>query len=143
MSLHHKRGHSTKEDNLIKTPNELINMLIADADKRTWVTEQLLFEGPKPKQILSALLLSRLYELVKTIEVSSKVTFQLQDGYEVLKETDGYELRLPILMPVNLGPDIDKQKITDIISLTPAHETLANIFCLQVIEWAITVNGNL
>lgn len=141
MSVHHHHDHNTEELRLIETPNELIDMLIADATKRKWATEQLINGGSKHKQVLNALLLSRIYELVQVVEDSSEKLFELQDGYEIIKDIDGEDMVFPVLMPINMGPDVDKQKVADAIALAPEHDTLAYTFAIQVIEWTISVNS--
>lgn len=135
MPKHHEKPHHKGEGvKLAGSPEELINLLITDATERKWATDQITNEGPKHKQVLTALLLKRLYKLVQTIEKKSGTSFELQQGYDLVKDE---ERTLPVTMPINLGASVDKEKIAEAIAHAPEHESLAYAMCIQVIEWSI------
>jgi len=131
-TIHNHSGEGVK---LAGNPEELINLLIADKSERKWALDQIVNEGPVHKQVLSALLLMRLYKLVKTIEKSTGTTFQLQNGLELINDKD--EKVLPVLLPINLSQEMNKEEIANTISHAPEHEALAYAMSIQVIEWAI------
>jgi len=138
MSKHHKKENYSGEGvKLVGSLDELIHLIIKDPQEQMWASDELTNKGPVHKQVLSALLLKRLYQLVKTIEKSSGATFLLQDGYELRLEDHKDVQVLPVKMPVNLGSNFDEQKIADAIAHAPVHEVLAYAMCLQVIEWSI------
>jgi len=138
MSAHHQKHHHEGDGvKLIGTPIELIDLVIPGDNERKWAIEQIDNEGPKHKQVFSALLLNRLFRLVRTIEKNTGTQFELQNGYELFKESDKNETALPIELPINLGTDLAKKEIADAISHAPEHELLVYATCLQVVEWAI------
>ena len=77
----------------------------------------------------------RLYKLVRTIEKSTGTKFELQNGLELISNRN--DTVLPILLPINLSPGMDKEEIANVVSHAPEHEALAYAMCIQVIEWAI------
>lgn len=142
MAKHHskeaQKGEATK---LVGTPTELINLLITDVNEKKWVTGQLENEGPKHKQVLSALLLKRLYKMVQALEKKNGIEFVMQDGYELIIEKDKETKVIPVPVPINLARGLDKQKVIEAISHAPEHEVLAYAMSLQVIEWVIKEAG--
>lgn len=115
----------------------LIDLLIKDKDLNQWATEHIVNEGPKHKQVLTALLLKRLYVLVQSIEKSTDTEFVLQAGHELTNEKGGKGDVLPVSLPIHLGPGLDVKKVAEAVSKAPEHEVLAYAMGLQVIEWAI------
>ena len=89
--------------------------------------------------MLSALLLKRLYKLVKSLEKSTGTSFELQKGNTVESYThdDEEEVTMPVAIPVNLGSKAEKEEVVEAVSHAPLHELLAYTMCLQVIEWGI------
>jgi len=86
MPKHHPKPHHKGEGvKLAGSPEELISLLIADASEREWANDQIANEGPRHKQVLSALLLKRLYKLVQATEKSTGTYFQLQKGYQFFR----------------------------------------------------------
>jgi len=82
--------------------------------RERWATDMVINHGSKHKQVLTAMLLKRLYKLVQTIEkIQGKVV--MQEGYEF---SIGKDEVLPVLMPINLGAGIDAEKIMKAISHT-------------------------
>ena len=122
---------------LVGSPAAMINLMITGEEERKWVTDQLVNEGPLHKQVLSALLINRLIVLVRTLEKWSGTTFIIQDGYALTNKIAGATTKLPITVPINLGPECDKNKIAEIISEAPGNDVLAYAICIQAIEWAI------
>ena len=138
MPKHHPKPHHKGEGiKLAASPEELISLLIADAAERAWANNQIANEGPRHKQVLSALLLKRLYKLVQVTEKSTGTAFELQKGYEIVKEKEEEVVTLPVSIPINLGAGADKEMIAEAVTHAPEHESLAYIMALQVIEWAI------
>ena len=120
---------------------ELIKLLVTNEHDRKWARNQLQNEGPKHKQVLTALLCNRLYDMVKAVEKSSGYQFALQEGYELVIETDKESKLLPVPVPVNGRSEENSQKIMEAIAGAPQHEVLAYAMCLQVIEWVIQVKS--
>ena len=106
MAKHHSKERIKGEGfELAGNPEKLINLLLADENERKWVANQLENEGPKHKQVLTALLCNRLYEMVKAVEKSSGYNFALQEGYELIIEKDKDSKLLPVAVPVNAGSE--------------------------------------
>ncbi len=135
-SIHYRPGEGVK---LVGNPDELIDLMVEDKSKNKWTKDQIINEGPVHKQVLSALLLMRLYKLVKTVEKSSGVPFALQNGLELVNDKD--QTVLPVLLPINLSSKMDKEAIANTVSHAPGHEALAYAMCIQVIEWAIQASS--
>ena len=128
---------------LIGIPVELIDLMIPSGDERKTAIEEVDNEGPKHKQVFSALLLNRLYKMVRTIEKSSGTKFALQEGYELIKEHEGNDVALSVSVPINVGSDLEKKQIADAISQAPEHEALVYAICLQAIEWTISASKSI
>lgn len=122
---------------LIGIPLELIDLMIPGDNERKAAIDEVDNEGPKHKQVFSALLLNRLYKMVCTIEKSSGTKFALQEGYELIHKKGEEDVALSISVPINVGTDLEKKQIADAISHAPEHETLVYAMCLQAIEWTI------
>jgi hypothetical protein len=138
MSKHDDKPHHKSEGvKLVGSPAALIDLLIKDADLNQWATEHIVNEGPKHKQVLTALFLKRLYALVQSIEKSTDTVFVLQEGYELTKEKGGKGDVLPVSLPIHLGLGMNADIVVEAVSKAPEHEVLAYAMGLQVIEWAI------
>ena len=139
MPKHHKQGVGTE---LMGAPDELIKLIIKEPSDQKWVIKEISNEGPPHKQALTALLLKRLYKLVKTMEKSSGSVFVLQKGSTVNTFThEEAEVVMPVDIPVNLRGKVNKEEVIDTVSHAPLHELLAYTMCLQVIEWGIKTAG--
>ena len=132
---HTIHNHKSGGVKLVGSPEELIDLLITGPSEKKWASDQIVNEGPIHKQVMNALLFMRLYKLVKTIEKSTGTPFELQNGLELINDKD--ETVLPVLLPVNLSQEMDKEEIANVVSHAPEHEALAFTMCIQVIEWAI------
>jgi hypothetical protein len=132
-----KPHHKSEGVKLVGSPAALINLLIRDKDLNEWTTEHIVNEGPKHKQVLTALLLNRLYALVQSIESSTDTVFTLQEGYELTKEKGAKGDVLPVSLPIHLGLGMNADIVAEAVSKAPEHEVLAYAMGLQVIEWAI------
>jgi hypothetical protein len=138
MSKHdEKPRHKSEGVKLVGNLAPLIDLLINDAELNQWATEHIANEGPKHKQVLTALLLKRLYALVESIEKSTDTLFVLQEGYELTQQKGSKEDVLPVSLPIHLGPGLDAKKVAEAALKAPEHEVLAYAMGLQVIEWAI------
>jgi hypothetical protein len=138
MSKHDEKPHHKSEGaKLVGNPAPLIDLLIKDADLNKWATEHIVNEGPKHKQVLTALLLKRLYALVQSIEKSTDTMFVLQEGYELTSEKGAKGDVLPVSLPIHLGVGMNADIVAEAVAKGPEHEVLAYAMGLQVIEWAI------
>jgi hypothetical protein len=138
MSRHNENSHHQGEGvKLVGSPGGLIDLLINDNDLNKWVMEHIVNEGPKHKQVLTALLLKRLHALVLSVENSTGTVFALQKGHKLTSGKEGKGDVLPITIPINPGTGVDAEKIAKAVSKAPEHEVLACAIALQVIEWAI------
>ena len=138
MSKHDEKPHHKSEGvALTGSPAALIDLLIKDAALNKWATEHIVNEGPKHKQVLTALFLKRLYALVRCIEKSTDTVFVLQEGYELTKEKGAKGDVLPVSLPIHLGLGMNANIVAEAVSKAPEHEVLAYAMGLQVIEWAI------
>ena len=138
MSKKHSKSHPKGAGlKLVGSPKDLINLLIVNTVDRKQATETILNSGPKHKQVLSALLLKRVYKLVQTIEKTYDTTFAVQNGEELVVEKHDEKTVLPVSIPINIDPKKDKNKVVKAISQAPEHEALTFTICLQAIEWAI------
>ena len=134
----HPQGEGVK---LIATPKELVELLIHGPNERKEAIEEIDNQGPKHKQVFSAVLLNRLNRLVHTIEKSTGTKFELQQGYELIREHGDTTKVLSVAVPILDGTDLEKKQIADAISHAPEHEALVYAMCLQVVEWAIKATG--
>ena len=128
------KNHNGEGVKLVGSPEKMIALLITGNKEKEWAVDLLINHGSKHKQVLTAMLLKRLYKLVQTIEDTTGAKFVMQEGCEFSTEKNEV---LPILMPINLGTGIDDEKIMKTISHTPEHEALAYVIYMQVVEWAI------
>ncbi len=136
QSTHDHKGAGVK---LVGSPEKMIDLLIVGDKERKRVGDQIINHGSKHKQVLTALLLKRLFKLVQTIEKSSGTKFVMQEGFELTVEKDDKDkdIVLPIIFPINLGSGVDEKKIIKAISHAPEHEALVYTIYMQVVEWAI------
>ncbi len=128
------QDHKREGTKLVGGPEKIIDLLISGNKEKAWATDLLVNHGSRHKQVLTAMLLKRLYKLVQTIEKSTGAKFAMQEGYEFSIEK--HEV-LPVLMPVNFGSGVDAEEIMKAIADTPEHEALAYAIYMQVVEWAI------
>jgi hypothetical protein len=135
MAKHHKKGDGVK---LVGSPSELINTLLKDPTERKEVTAHVTEHGSKHKQVLSALLLRRLYKLVKTIEENLGQRFIVQKGLQLTLGKHEDEMVIPLPIPINVSSGLSKKKTLKAISKAPAHEALTFTMALQVVEWSIS-----
>ncbi len=143
MPQNHAKHHLEQERvKLIGIPKEMINLMIPGGNEIDWATDQIENEGPKHKQIFSALLLQRLYKLIRATEKSTGKKFELQQGYELFKDNGEEESAMPLEIPINMGTGLEKKQIADAVSRAPEHEILIYGMCLQTIEWVIKVTEN-
>jgi hypothetical protein len=138
-SKHNNEGEGTR---LIGSPEELINRLITGESEKNWALNQLVNEGSKHKQVLTALLLNRLYKLILTVEKNTEETFELQEGFPLAGLNGDGEILFPLQIPLNLGKDAKTEEIIEAISHASKHEALAFAMAVQVIEWVINTMEN-
>lgn len=134
MAKNHKKGDGVR---LLGSPSELVSILLKDAGERKEVIAQVTEHGPKHKQVLTALVLRRLYKLLRTIEAKTGKKFIAQKGFTLTVAKDEDDMQLPFAIPINVSSGFDKKKIVKAISKAPIHEALTSAMCLQVLEWAI------
>jgi hypothetical protein len=142
MPKHNEKPHHAAEGiKLVGSPAPLIDLLFKDQELNAWVTAHIVNEGPKHKQVLSTLLVKRLYALVLAIEKSMDEVFALQKGHEITSDKNEKGDVLPITIPINLDPGMDSRKVVEAIAKAPEYEVLAYAMGLQVIEWAINATS--
>jgi hypothetical protein len=138
MSAHKDKIHPKgKGAPLMGSPSALINLLIKDADLRQWTTEHIDLAGPKHTRVLTALLLRRLYVLVRSIQKTTDSAFALQKGHVLTSKKEDKAVVLPIAMPIHIDRGMHIEDIIQAISKAPEHELLTYAIALQVIEWSI------
>lgn len=130
----HKRGVGVE---LIGKPDELINLLVKDPEEKTWALDQVINEGPDHKQVYSALLLKRLFKLVKSIEKSTGIPFEAQKGKIIVAHRPEHEETIPIALPLSKSHLAQEEAITKVLSHSPGHELVAFGSLLQAVEWGI------
>jgi hypothetical protein len=138
MPKHHeKKPQKGVGMELIGKPDELINLLVKDPQEKTWALDQVINEGPDHKQVYSALLLKRLFKLVKAIEMGTGIPFEAQKGNVVVAHRPEHEETIPIALPLLNGYRTQADEITKALSHSPGHELVTFGALLQAIEWGI------
>jgi len=130
----HKKGVGVE---LIGKPDELINLLVKDLKEKDWALDQVINEGPDHKQVYSALLLKRVYKLVRSIERSTGIPFEAQKGNTIVVSRPDHEETIPFALPLTNGHRAQEEEITKALSRSPGHELVAFGALLQAIEWSI------
>lgn len=131
--LEKKPQHEGVGEELVGKSDELINLLVSDGEEKEWVLEAVANEGPAHKQVYSALLLQRMYELVKKVETLTGSGFEPQPGVKLTSHKDGWEIPVPFV--ANGFAKKDAKAIADAAAHAPAHEIVAFNTLLQGIEW--------
>ena len=119
------------------TPSELIRLLIKNKAEKAMAIDEITNHGPGHKQVLSTLLLKRLYKLVQVLEKTTGTEFSPQEGYLVTAQNHDLEVLIPVALPLNTGSKIVKENIIQSVAPAPVHEILVYAICLQAIEWGI------
>ena len=119
------------------TPVELMRLLIKNKAERAMAVDEIANHGPEHKQVLSALLLKRLYKLVQVLEKATGAEFSPQEGYLVTAQDHDLEVLIPVALPLQTGSKTAKENIIRAVSPAPVHEILVYAICLQAIEWGI------
>lgn len=132
-----KPHHKGVGVNLIGKPDELINLLVKDPEENTWALDQVINAGPDHKQVYSALLLKRLYKLVRSIEKETGIPFGMQKGNVITAHRPHHEQPIPIALPLSNGFRARGEEITKVLSHSPEHELVAFGAILQAVEWGI------
>jgi hypothetical protein len=130
----HKKGVGVE---LIGKPDELINLLVKEPKENNWALDQVINEGPDHKQVHSALLLKRLFKLVKVIEKSTGIPFETQKGNFIVGHRPEHEEIIPIALPLSNGYRANEEEIKEVLSRAPGHELVAFGAFLQAVEWGI------
>ena len=135
-----RKGEGVK---LVGNPEKMIELLLMGDEEKKWTTDHIVDYGSRHKQVLTAMLLKRLYKLVQTIEKSSGIKFVMQEGFELKlkKDDEGKKMVLPVIFPINLGSSVDGEKIIKVLSNAPEHEALVYAIYMQVVEWAIKASA--
>ena len=132
-----KETSKLKKTGFTDKSKDLIRILVRDDEAKGKILHQIEKQGPKHKQLLSKILLTRLYKLVKTIEKSCEVSFKLQNGEEINIKHKKHQSAIPIELPDQSFDCKENKKEFKILADAPEHELLAYMMSLQVIEWAI------
>jgi len=136
MAKHHKEHEQGTGLELIGNYDELINLIIKNKKEKEWALHEVLNEGPKHKQVYSALLLKKMYELVQSVEKQTGTTFTPQQGVVLVSHKD--EMEIPVPLALN---GVNKHKLEAVaaaLSPSPAHESIAFNSLLQGMEWSIS-----
>ena len=128
------KDHKVEGAKLVGSPKKMISLLVSGSKENDWATDLLINHRSEHKQVLTAMLLNRLYKLVQTTEKTTGAKFAMQEGYEFSIAKNKV---LPVLIPINQGAPADDGKIMKSISHIPEHEALAFAIYMQAIEWAI------
>ena len=118
-------------------PGELIRLLIKNKTERALAIDEITNHGPAHKQVLSSLLLKRLYKLVQVLEKATGAEFSPQEGYLVTAQNHDLEVLIPVALPLQTGSKKAKENIIRAVTPAPVHEILVYAICLQAIEWGI------
>lgn len=133
MSKHHEEDNEIFE--LMESPEALINSVITSKEDKQWALDEIIYGGPKHKQAYSALLLNRMHELVKVIELQNGKKFSVQKGIILTSKKDEAKVNIPLVLK-----SVKKQhqdSVIEILAHAPAHEIIAFNTLLQAIEWSI------
>ena len=122
---------------MIGKPDEMINLLVKYPEEKTWALDQVTNEGPDHKQVYSALLLKRVFKLVKSIEKGTGISFESQKGTVIVAHRPEHEETIPIALPLSNGHRAKEEEIAKVLSHSPGHELVAFGAVLQAIEWGI------
>ncbi len=137
-------GQKEEKIKLMAAPEKLIGLLIPGAKKRKWVADKLVKETSKHKQLLTGLLLQRLYKLVQNISITSGVPFVLQPGFVVVQDGEENRFSFPLPIPLLIEPGMEYKKVAKALIHLPEQEALAYAISMQVVEWVIkTTEKNL
>lgn len=138
MPKHHeKKPHDQGVGlELVGNANELIDKLIGDTGEKEWALNEVNNEGPAHKQVYSALLLSRMYKLVQSVEKLTGVEFVVQEGVEIISVKEN--IIIPVQLPETAVEKEQLDAVTEAVSHSPSHELVAFTTLLQAIEWSIT-----
>jgi hypothetical protein len=137
--MHNKANSTATHTNSVGNPGELIDLLFTSYAGKKHAVEQIMHEGPEHKQVLSSLLLGRLYTMVTLLEKCTDTKFQLQTGNQLKIQTADGKVAFPLAVPIVVAQEKEVKKVAAVISLAPEHELLAYAMCLQVVGWAIKV----
>ena len=136
-----KQKNSGEKAVLSATPEKLVNLLITNSKARKRATAQLNHKGAKHKQLLTTLLLQRLYKLTQVIEKNTGEPFVLQQGFAVINKKKEDRFLFPMPVPIRIDPGLDYKKAAKAVLQLPEHNALAFTMCMQVIEWVIKTTG--
>lgn len=120
---------------LVGNASELINELISDDGEKEWALNEVNNEGPDHKQVYSALLLSRMYKLVQSVEKLTGVDFAAEKGVDIISAKDN--IIIPVQLPATVVEKEQLDAVTEAVSHSPSHELVAFTALLQAVEWSI------
>ena len=135
MPKHHKEHEQGAGLELIGDYDTLISLIIKNKNDKEWALNEVANEGPKHKQIYSALLLKRMHELVQSVEKQTGDTFTTQKGVTLVSHKD--ETKIPVPLVIKSLQKQDAEDVAEALSHSPAHELVAFNSLLQAIEWSI------
>jgi hypothetical protein len=132
----HPKGIGAK---LVAPATDFIERFVSSPKDGTWATEQVTNEGPEHKQVLNAVLLQQLAELVKAIEAKTGKQLQLQPGETITSHKHDEETDIPVPFPLEWVPTKNKEAILETIAKAPEHEVLVYAMLQQVATWGTKV----
>lgn len=119
----------------VGNPKAILNLVIENKEDKEWALNEVMYGGPKHKQVYSSLLLQRAHKLVKEVEKQTGETFASQKGRVLTSHKEEAELSVPLVLK-----SVKKQyqeAVAEALSHSPAHEIIAFNTLLQAIEWSI------
>jgi hypothetical protein len=129
-----KQSKSSKNN----TGTDFTDSLIADAQGRAWLKEQIYNEGPPHKQAQHALVLERIGVLINQTEAATGKSFQPVAGEHITLSKHDHSLELPLGFPDESLENYKKnESFIDKLTKGPDHEIAYTATLLQAIEWLI------
>ena len=130
-----KAPHAELVGNYVKDIDNMLTLFIKKKEDKEWAHDEIVNGGPLHKQVLSALLLSKAYELIKKTEQRTGEKFKPVKQTAVINNKYEEEYRMPVdvILPEE---GEDNENIAGFIAKAPDHESLVYLMALQAIEWA-------
>ena len=143
MSKSQVKGKNKEEKSVLSaTPEKLIDLLITNSKARKRASAQFEHKGSKQEQLLTTLLLQRLYKLTAVIEKNTGTPFELQQGFALINKKKEDRFLFPMPVPIRIDPGLDYKKVAKALLHLPEHNALTFTICMQVIEWVIRAAEN-
>ncbi len=123
-------------DNYLQNIDGLLALFIKKKEDREWAHEEIVYGGPRHKQVLSSLLLSKAFDLITQTEQRTGETFTPVKNTPVFNHKYEEEYTMPVDAILSEDND-DREAIAEMISKAPDHESLVYLMVLQAMDWAL------